>query len=400
MKNGWLPPVERIVRSFAGLSESAPPFVLVEAARGTSRSLPTLLSFWQLQGGRLPESLRAELSYAQERLADYDDVLATVRKAEPGVVPLKGPAMWDRYPAGLVRETADLDLWLPSAESLWSVARHLVDSGWTTDVAWAWCISGQQHFHAVVKRPSRHCLLMARDRVELTTIAYQGDHVRRGPRLRRWDAGDRPSAADCLLWLLEELGERTPRMRDVFDLAVLADEATAGPEAFADECGELVANFQLHGPLRRLLAVAERHYPEALPVLAPVRVVSRRRPVGHAPWPLRRHPTAALVSAAVAVARADRFPAALRTAADSVLLAVQRRMPLPRLLARGIPLYGMPVPSSVTGEGVVAGFDDLGACWLDTPAGRFVGTLGPALDEVWVERATTPAGAAREVRLL
>jgi len=37
---------------------------------------------------------------------------------------------------------------------------------------------------------------------------------------------------------------------------------------------------------------------------------------------------------------------------------------------------------------------------LDTPAGRFVGTLGPALDEVWVERATTPAGPAREVRLL
>jgi len=400
MTNGWLPPVERIVRSFAGLSESAPPFLLVEAARGGSRSLPTLLSLWQLQGRPLPESLRAELSYARERLADYADVLAAVRKAEPGVVPLKGPAMWDRYPAGLVRETADLDLWLPSAESLWSVARHLVDSGWTTDAAWAWSISGQQHFHAVVKRPSRHPLLMARDRVELTTIAYQGDHVRRGPRLRRWDPEDRPNAADCVVWLLEELGERAPRMRDVFDLAVLADEAAAGPEAFAEECGELVATFQLHGPLRRLLAVAERHYPEALPVLAPVRVASRRRPVRAAPWPLRRHPTAALVSAAVAVARADRFPAALRTAADGVLLAVQRKMPLPRLLAREIPLYGMPVPSSVRAEGVVAGFGDLGACWLDTPAGRFVGTLGPALDEVWVERATTPDGPAREVHLL
>lgn len=401
MTTRWLPPVERIVRSVAGLSPSAPPFALVEAARGKSRSLPTLLSVWEREGRQLPGSLQAELSYARQRLADYRDVLAAVRLVEPGVVPLKGPAMWDRYPDGVVRETNDLDLWLPSAEALWRVARYFADSGWTPDVAWAWCISGGVHFHVVVKRPGRVPLLMCRDRIELTTIAYQGNHVRREPRLRRWDHASPPSVADGLLWLLEELGERAPRMRDVLDLAVLVEAAIVeGPDAFAEESAGLVTRYRLFTPLRRLLGLAECHYPEASALLAQVCSAIPRRRVLRTPWPLRRRPAAAVLAAAVATARTDRSPAVLRAAADSLLLNVQRRVSLPSLLALGLPLYGMPVPRSQPAEGVVAGFDGVGTCRLDTPVGRFVGTLGPALDETWVERVTAPAGVFREVRLV
>lgn len=401
MTSGWLPPVERIVRSVAGLSSSAPPFTLVEAARGESRSLPTLLSIWEREDRPLPDSLRAELSYARQRLADYRDALAAVRRVEPSVAPLKGPAIWDRYPDGIVRETADLDLWLPSAEALWRVARHFADSGWVPDVVWAWRIAGGVQFHLVVKRPGRVPLLMGRDRVELTTIAYQGNHVRREPRLRRWDHGGSPTAADCLVWLLEELGERRARMRDVLDLAILVEAAVIeDPGAFAEESACLVARYRLLTPLRQLLALAKSHYPEATALLTRVRSAIPRRSALRMPWPVRRHPAAAVLAAAVATARTDRSPAVLRAAADDLLLHVQRRVPLPRLLGLGLPLYGMPLPRSQRAEGVTAAFDEVGTCRLDTPVGRFVGTFGPALDEAWVERVTASAGEFREVRLL
>jgi hypothetical protein len=400
MNHAWLPPVERIVRSFAGLSDSAPPFALVEAARGTSRSLATLLSWWQLRGESLPGSLQAELDDQRHRQTGYTEALAGVLEVEPGVVPAKGPSVWGRYPAGLVRETADLDLWLPSAGALWRVARHLAGDGWAPDMVWAWRIAGGFHYHAVLKRPSRHAMLMARDRIELGTIAYQGDHVRRSPRLRRWPPGAAPTVADCLLWLVEELGERPARMRDVLDLAVLVEAAgSEGLDRVVEESAELVASYGAHGPLRQLVTLASRHYPEAGPLLARVRSEAGRRGP-RLPWPLRRHPAVGLVSAAVALARGDDVPRPVRAGADEVLLAVQRTASLPRLLARGLPLYGMPVPGSGTGDGVVASFDGAGGCWLDTPIGRFVGTLGPAVEESWVERATALGAARSQVVLL
>jgi hypothetical protein len=189
-------------------------------------------------------------------------------------------------------------------------------------------------------------------------------------------------------------------MRDVLDLAVLVEAAgSEGLDRVVEESAELVASYGAHGPLRQLVTLASRHYPEAGPLLARVRSEAGRRGP-RLPWPLRRHPAVGLVSAAVALARGDDVPRPVRAGADEVLLAVQRTASLPRLLARGLPLYGMPVPGSGTGDGVVASFDGAGGCWLDTPIGRFVGTLGPAVEESWVERATALGAARSQVVLL
>jgi hypothetical protein len=405
MNDSWLPPVDRLISSFAGLSEDATPAELVDASRGRNRSLVTLLTWWILHGRRLPDCLARELDHHKERLAGYGRLLTEVRGVAADVVPAKGPSIACLYPAGLLRQMADLDLHFRSSDGLWAAAGRLVASGWSPQTVWAWNLAGSPAFHLELTRPSRQPLLLIPERVELTTIAYQGDHVWRPPRLRAWPEGTEVTIADCLVWLLDELGERRLRMRDLFDLAVLAHAAEqAGLDSFVTEAAPLVSRFDTRTQLRRLCREAGRHYPEALRLLERVARASSPglgdRPAW--PWPLRRHPRPASVSIGVALTRSRRPQ--LRDLADNALLAVQRRSDLRRLYDLGTPLYGMagqgvPLANGAFPGGVIACFDADGAAWLDTPVGRFVVSLGPALRQEWIDRTLMERPAAVEVRL-
>jgi hypothetical protein len=404
MNDPWLPPVERLISSFAGLSEDASPPELVDASRGRSQSLVTLLTWWQVQGRQLPDCLASELVHHKERLAGYRRALSEVRSVAPDVVPAKGPSIASLYPDGLLRQMADLDLNFRSSDGLWAAARRLVRSGWSPHTVWAWNLAGAAAFHLELTRPSRQPLLLIPERVELTTIAYQGDHVWRPPRLRSWPEGTQVTTADCLVWLLDELGERRLRMRDLFDLAVLVHTAEqAGLDAFVAEAAPLVSRFDTRTQLRRLCRAATRHYPEALPLLERVAAASAgRRDRPSWPWPLRRHPRSATVSMGVALTRSRRRQ--LRDIADNALLALQQRSDLRRLYELGTPLYGMadqgvPPADGASVDGVLASFDADGAAWLDTPVGRFVVSLGPALRQEWIDRTLMGRPPAVEVRL-
>ena len=193
MENGWLPPVDRIAAHFAGLPVPAAHVALQEAARGPNRGLATLLSWWELQGEALPDPLVAELTCHRRRLAHYSDVLEEVRRVEPGLVPAKGPTVWSLYPAGLLRQTADLDLVCPSAAGVWAVGRHLLSDGWSPASMFLVPVDGDVHVHTVMTRPSDQPMLIADEKIELTTVAYPGDHRHREPALRQWPPGREPT---------------------------------------------------------------------------------------------------------------------------------------------------------------------------------------------------------------
>jgi hypothetical protein len=393
----WLPPVEAIAASFAGGGGPKPPSVLVNTARHGNRGLATLLSWWKLRGETLPEPLQAELRYHGDRLARYATVLARLRDIEPGLVPAKGPTVWGLYPPGLVRQTADLDLIMPHAAGLWTGAGFLHGEGWSPAAAWAWQLADRVHFHVVMERPSPEPLLMPDEQVELFTVAYWGDHLRRPPRHRTWPNGT-ITLADCLLWLLEELGERRLYMRDMFDLAVLGQVAGDDDiERFTADAAALVSGYGARPQLRRLIRQARRHYPEALPMLSGIAAQARLgRP--QLPWPLYRHPLATSVAAAAALSKVRRSTA-VRDRADDALVGLQRQVSVHRLLARGIPLYCMPLPESMPVAEVVVSCGDDGAVWLDTPVGRFVGTLGSAVAQDWIHQATKGGPVRTTVRL-
>ncbi len=398
MENGWLPPVDRIAADFAGLPVPAAPIALQEAARGPNRALATLLSWWELQGKTLPDPLVVELTCHRRRLARYRGVLEEVRRVEPGLVPAKGPTVWSLYPAGLLRQTADLDLVCPSAAGVWAVGRHLLSDGWAPDSMYLVPVDGGVHVHAVMTRPSDEPLLIADEKIELTTIAYPGDHRHREPELRQWPTGEEPTVADCLVWLLDELGERELRMRDLFDVAVLVHVAgRQDVDHLVCEVTRLVSRYGLRPPLRRLLSRLGRCYPPAVDLFQRIERQAAARPTRRLPWALRRHPLAAGMSIAVSVARYGNRPAA-RERAEDLLVAVQRRMSVSGLLRRGVPLYGMPLPGSAPAQSVTAGSDG-GALWLDTPLGRFVAVLGPAVLQDWVDRARRGAPGPCEVQL-
>lgn len=403
MTSGWLPPVDRIAAAFAGMPEAVAPVFLADAARGSNRGLPTLLSWWQLQGHTLPDSLAAELACHRHRQSVYGDVLNRVRHHEPGMVPAKGPTVWALYPPGLLRLTADLDLLFPSAASMWSVAQLLVADGWAPSMMWAWRLAAGTHFHIVVARPSRQPMVLADERIELATIAYEGDHVWREPRLRSWAAGEQPGTADCFAWFLDELGERPLHMRDLFDLAVLAHAAEdADLESVAADVARLVDAYRLRPQLRRLRRDARRWCPAAVSILEAIGRRLARTPASQwsGPWPFHRHPLAGGLSLAQAASRKNR-PAAARDGADSVLVAAQRHWSPLWLLQRGVPLYGLAIPNGrpVAGQGVALCSDD-DAFWFETPAGRFVGSLGPAVLQQWVDRASSDVPAPQQVALL
>ena len=89
--------------------------------------------------------------------------------------------VWSLYPAGLLRQTADLDLVCPSAAGVWAVGRHLLSDGWSPASMFLVPVDGDVHVHTVMTRPSDQPMLIADEKIELTTVAYPGDHRHREP---------------------------------------------------------------------------------------------------------------------------------------------------------------------------------------------------------------------------
>ena len=98
------------------------PVELVAVLRSEQeRFLPTWLSAWATRE-ELPAPLAAELAATRERVEGIRRLGERLRAAVPAARTAKGFAITDRYPAGLARQMADLDVVVPDTATLWRVA--------------------------------------------------------------------------------------------------------------------------------------------------------------------------------------------------------------------------------------------------------------------------------------
>ncbi|MGH8792966.1 MAG: hypothetical protein ACRDXX_10000, partial [Stackebrandtia sp.] len=314
-------PIEEIAASFVSRRHGARRFRYVQAARDNHRGLATLVSWWLDRGERVSEPLQAELALHRRRNERYRRVLDQLRTAAPAAVPAKGFSAAAWYPRALTREMADIDLVAPDAEAVWTCGSTLFADGWEPHMSYLWRVGGRTHVQLVMKRPAEHPDLTARDRVEIITASYEGDRIRVPPRCRRWPAGAEPSVADCMLWLLQELRDQPPRMRDMFDLAVF--RACATP-ADTTSIAEHVAEYGAHRPLRTLISGARRHLPGVTDWLTGIQSEAMRRSTVRTrlPWWTRRSPAATLLAAAGEATRSRRE--FVSRAATTALISAQR----------------------------------------------------------------------------
>jgi hypothetical protein len=342
------------------------------------RFVPTWLSA-RATREELPTALVAELAAARERAERIRQLGQRLRAAVPAARTVKGPALADRYPAGLARLMADVDVVAADAGAVWRVAAAAAaDSGAE--------VRGVSTFP--VPEPGRRGLLVGMRMPERFALEHPlhldiCTHVLVGNGstvpARAWIGrpGDELEPAAHLLLIAAKPLERPYGLKQVVDAAVLAD--ALGPAGVARAR-------QLAGPLRpelrAVLDLAARH---GLPVPEP--------PVGAGEARLARVGRAARFAAAN---RRRPLRASLRVLQHTEVVdparsrgrrrvwrAVDRRLPVLSPARDGLFRFGLPV--------TVQGATDRPL--LRTPFGDYLLVTGAQVTEDWLDDGLVPVGA-------
>ncbi len=222
--------------------------------REGQRIAPTLFSAWESDDLPITTTMRAAIRQAEERTKRYRDLQAALLERHP-VVPIKGLALADLYPAGVARQMNDLDLVVDEVDTAWHVASDLIDVGFETDALTLQRIDGQTHMVASFRKPLGQ--FEWDDRAEIMTLPIFGDLAGLRPtRLPTYLAAHHNS----LLLLLEERHQRSFIARDLVDATVLIRAADSPLQPFwgaVDELGLWPEWMDLAGLLERCLGLAD-----------------------------------------------------------------------------------------------------------------------------------------------
>jgi hypothetical protein len=346
------------------------------------RFLPTWLS---ARAGRepLPDPLAAEVAWARDRAESIRRFGAQVVAAVPGARAIKGLAVCDRYPTGLVRLMHDLDVVVPDAATVWRVAE--VAAGATGAE-----VTAVSTFP--VPEPGRRGLLVAMRAPHRLALEHPvgldiSTHVLVGNATtvpaRSWIG--RPGEADLaatLLLVAAKALERPYGLRQVLDAAVLA--AALGPAGIA-RARQLAGPLGLLPELHAIFELASRH---GLPVPPPpigagaARLARARRTVRFAVVS-RRRPLRASLQLLQYTEMGD--PGRWRRRRRAWRVA-DRRLPVLSPARDGLFRFGLPV--------TVRGATDRPV--LRTPFGDYLLVTGVEVTEDWLDEGLLPVGADEE----
>ncbi len=371
-----------------GVRADADDEALLAAARSAKHKLHvTVLSARESAGQSLAPEQKAELAAYRHRLEQYRAAWSIVSDAAPRSYVVKGWTIGDHYPPGMLRASGDLDV-VCRPDELWPAAQALIDRGFELEaltifpagarpspVASDWC-----HVLLAVTRPGDTDLIEDPYDVELRTADVA---TKLGVPAKRLTP--LPPAAANVVAIAAERWERPFRTRDVYDLAILADQLDpAGLEAL----GAALTATMLWPQLRELSWLLRRSGLAEPPNLPGSRSAAWRSRAAR--WrrsaALWAHPLRVAGLAAISTVDADRG-----RLADRLAHAVQLRVGSWRLLRLGLPLFAVPLPSEA-GSGSDADVDGLELerrgphLVARTPIGSFLLVAG-SCPQAWLDEA-------------
>jgi hypothetical protein len=342
----------------------------------------TLFSAWQAEGIALNAALREDVESAASRVGLYRSVAAELTEEVSSLTTIKGLEVAALYPAGLVRYMNDLDFITPSEADLWRAVGWLTDAGWETDTATFSFFDGSLRVMVSMRKQNDDRFRLPFG-IELATYYTLGNQGGIPPILQLPGKWRGPAVKNSIM-LLHERYEQPFRARDLVDAALL-HESMSGPERRG--LHEAVVALNLSVEYAELIRLVNQAGLADLPPLtggrwttARTRAVRLSRGAGFFAKPVTgtgRHLQRRLMMAK---------PGRAEKAAWEIL---QRRLHPATAIRAGLLGFGLPLgrpcgpaslgPRSEVTSAVLRRRGDL--AWADTPAGRFLLTVGDFVSE-------------------
>lgn len=193
---------------------------IVEIARKTEPSFcATLYSAWQAEGMHLSPALREELAATTRRVEFYREVAARLRAELPSFTTIKGLEVAALYPPGLVRYMSDLDLITFSEPDLWWAVSLLMADGWSVDTATFAHLGGSLRMMVGMRMPAEDPFSPVYE-IELANYYTLGNRGSIPPIVKMPSQWLNPPVKNMIM-LLHERYEQPFRVKDVVDAALL-----------------------------------------------------------------------------------------------------------------------------------------------------------------------------------
>ena len=368
--------LEQILTGGDGGDEEA---LLAAARAGRNKLTAILLSTWRREGKALQPEHEAELAAHRDRAARYRASLAVVEAATSGVYAVKGRRIAAAYPAGIERESRDLDLVARSVEAAWDAVDALRGEGWEVEGFALMRVQGEDRPILELERPVESDPGQLADLIHFSAIAFPG-HVWGGVPARATLAEQGPGAGRAfdLLRVVAERLERPFAARDVVDAAILTQVAG---QADAEHLWALLDELGLWPEWRELAGRVRKAGLLAPPFDGPADAERRTRAAQ-----LRRYRRRAgiLARPARAIAGYAQLRMLQRRAGlldAAIFRPLRKRVKTSTALGYGLPLFGVPLESEAAASSLVLEARN-SSLVARTPVGAFALTAG---DEVAVE---------------
>src|SRR5580658_1129935 len=378
--------IEALAVTSGGRSED--PAEIVEIVRRAEPNFAaTLYSAWQAEGMKLSPALREEVDAISRRVDWYRSVAARLLAEVDSLTTIKGLEVAALYPPGLIRYMNDLDFITFSEPDLWQAVSVLVADGWYPDTATFSYLGGTLNVMVSMRMPAEDPFRLAYG-VELATYYTLGNRGGIPPVLQMPQRWLSPPVKNTIM-LLHERYEQPFRARDVVDTALL-HRSMREPDRRALLDAVVSLNLVLaYSEMTKLVNDAGLGSLEPLP--GGVRTIARARAT-------RLARGAALFARPVAGTGQHlqrRLMMAKPSRAEGLVWdLVQRRLHPATAVTAGLLAFGLPLtgPNPDVTRAVLRRRG--GQAWADTPAGRFLLTIGDYVSESAVDELTADGAGA------
>ncbi len=326
----------------------------------------------------LSPALREEVAAVTRRVDLYRSVADRLLGEIASLTTIKGLEVAALYPPGLVRYMNDLDVITFCEPDLWRAVSMLLADGWLADTATFSYLGGKLNVMVSMRKPAEDPFRLAYG-VELATYYTLGNRGGIPPILKMPDKWLTPAVKNMIM-LLHERYEQPFRVRDVVDAALL-HRSMREPDRRALQDAVMSLNLVIaYSELIKLVNAAGLGPIEPLPggLLAIAKARTTRlargasffaKPVAGSGRHLQR-----------------RLMMAKPTRAEGVVWdLVQRRLHPADGVKAGLLGFGLPLTGPDPDVKVAVLRQRGEHAWVDTPAGRFLLTLGDYVEQDAVE---------------